>query len=76
MKSNQEMIEYLHNIGKMSDNMYYQLNGKSFNENYIDIMRKRHKADMSKQKELAEIEKKAEEAIEKAVNDAFEKLFK
>ena len=76
MKSNKEMIEYLHNIGKMSDNMYYQLNGKSFNENYIDIMRKRHKAYMSKQKELSEIEKKAEEAIEKAVYDAFGKLFK
>lgn len=76
MKSKQEIIEYLHDIGKMSDNTYYQLNGKSFNENYIDIMRKRQKAKMSKQKELAEIEKKAEEAIEKAVNDALGKLFK
>lgn len=36
----QELIEYLHNSGKMPDIYYYQVNGKSAEENYIEITRK------------------------------------
>lgn len=39
MSLTQEEIEYLHDIGKMPDWYYYQVNGKSFQENYISIHR-------------------------------------
>ena len=35
-----EIIEFLHDSGKMPDEYYYQVNGKSFQENYIEIRRK------------------------------------
>lgn len=39
MSLTQKEIEYLHDIGKMPDWYYYQVNGKSFQENYISIHR-------------------------------------
>ncbi len=34
MSYSKEMIEYLHDTGKMPDWVYYQQNGKSLQENY------------------------------------------
>lgn len=78
-----EQIEYLHDTGKIPDWIYYQMNGKSLQENYATIKRKQHQENMKlleeryrkqqqekEQRELeAEIEKKAEKAIEKALDE-------
>ena len=74
-----EEIEYLHDTGKMPDWIYYQMNGKTLQENYNSIVRKREAEFYKKlkeqerqkqQKELeAEIEKQAEKAIEKALEE-------
>ena len=39
-----EQVELYHNLGLMPDWVYYQLNGKSANENYRDIVNKRNQA--------------------------------
>ena len=39
-----EQVELYHNLGLMPDWAYYQLNGKSANENYRDIVNKRNTA--------------------------------
>ena len=39
-----EQVELYHNLGLMPDWVYYQLNGKSANENYRDIVNKRNTA--------------------------------
>lgn len=44
-----EMIEYYHNNGLMPDWWYYQVNGKSATENYLDMVNKR---DMKLREEL------------------------
>ena len=36
----QEEIEYYHNIGKMPDWVYYQINGKSPQQNYVEQRKK------------------------------------
>ena len=36
-----EQIEYLHDTGKMPDWIYYQMNGKTLEENYNSIVKKR-----------------------------------
>ena len=74
-----EEIEYLHDTGKMPDWIYYQMNGKTLQENYNSIVRKREvefykklkeQERQKQQKELeAEIEKQAEKAIEKALEE-------
>lgn len=35
-KPDPKMVEMLHDMGKMPDRAYYQLNGKSAQENYAD----------------------------------------
>ena len=39
-KPDPQMVEMLHDMGKMPDKAYYQLNGKSAQENYADQKRK------------------------------------
>ena len=39
-KLDPQLVEFLHNSGKMPDRYYYQLNGKSAEENYIEQKRK------------------------------------
>ena len=39
-----DQVELYHNLGLMPDWVYYQLNGKSANENYRDIVNKRNTA--------------------------------
>lgn len=73
-------IEYLHDIGKMPDWIYYQQNGKTAQENYV-IQKQKQQAEFhrrllerSRQKEAekaieAEIERTAGTAIEKALTE-------
>lgn len=85
MAFSKEEIEYYHNNGLMPDWIYYQQNGKTAQENYADIMRKRQAyfkqlmearsrraREAQEQKKLeAELEKKAYEVAEKAIEDIF-----
>lgn len=85
-----EEIEYYHDKGQMPDWIYYQVNGKTAQENYAIQKRKRQKEVMEwleerrrreqeakEQKELeAEIEKKACEIAEKAIEDIFKDFLK
>lgn len=67
-----ELLEYYHNEGQIPDKYYYQLNGKSQDENYRDIKRKRFS--LKKKKFTLEdfilsmIQPMAEVAIMSAVN--------
>ncbi len=54
-----EQIESLHNAGLMSDWAYYQQNGKSLQENYIEIERKLHE----KLRMEAEIQRRVNAAL-------------
>ena len=85
MAFSKEEIEYYHNNGLMPDWIYYQQNGKTAQENYADIIRKRQadykqllearsrrEREAQEQKKLeAELEKKAYEAVEKSIEDIF-----
>ena len=71
-----EMIEYYHNRGLMPDWWYYQVNGKSAEENYIDMVNRRSlkfRDEMLREEEKKELEKelevKLEETLEKVLND-------
>ena len=71
-----EMIEYYHNRGLMPDWWYYQVNGKSATENYLDMVNKRDmklREELLRQREKEELEKeiedKLEDTIEKVLND-------
>lgn len=89
-----EQIEYLHDTGKMPDWIYYQMNGKSAEENYRlqkmkirkeieqrEQERRRHEEERRRKKEEekaleAEIEKKAEAAISKALDELLKDFLK
>ena len=81
--TDKEYIEYLHNSGKMPDWYYYQVNGKTFSENYIEQLNKR-KADRELEKYKArrkaeidaEIEKQIEEELTPKIEAALNDLFK
>lgn len=70
-----EQIKYFHSKGKMPDWVYYQINGKSAQSNYVE--QKKKMLDEIREREL---EKRQEEEIEKKVNEcieaALDKLFK
>ena len=62
-----EEIEYYHNSGLMPDWIYYQVNGKTAEENYRDILMKRNKEyrDLIVDRELEDtISKRLEETID------------
>lgn len=83
MAYSKETIEYLHDIGKMPDWIYYQQNGKSLQENYTnqklkqqkqieELLSNRHRQEeeTKAEKELeAEIEKKVSETVENALQE-------
>ncbi len=85
----QANIEYLHDSGKMPDWYYYQVNGRTFQENYLEIRRKQQQKNRElifeerekaikarKEKEFeAELDKQVEEKVGNAVEDAVEKAF-
>ena len=71
-----EMIEYYHDRGLMPDWWYYQVNGKTAEENYIDMVNRRSlkfRDEMLREEEKKELEKelevKLEETLEKVLND-------
>lgn len=60
----QAYIEKLHNSGKMPDWYYYQVNGRTFQENYDEIRKNRY----TKHNEtIEEVRKKIEKALEKTI---------
>lgn len=73
-----ELLEYYHNTGKCPDWAYYQLNGKTAQENYQAILANRQAwiQELMEEKRLeALVEKQVEErlgeAVEKALGDLF-----
>ena len=77
MSLTKEQIEYLHDRGLMPDMYYYQINGKSFQENYISIHRQRqqqYKKFMEERQQQKELEKHLDTAIEEALEKALGKL--
>lgn len=71
-----EQIEYLYEMGMMPDWVYYQVNGKSAQENYNDIHMKLCKeAREAARHNWKGFEKECEEKATAAVNEALEKIF-
>ena len=83
-RSQAEQAEYYHSIGKMPDWIYYQLNGKTAQENYNDFHRRQAERFHQQQEErrrkdtekaaLDDFEKKIEAQAEKAVEKARKSL--
>ena len=74
-----EEIEYYHNSGLMPDWIYYQVNGKTAEENYRDISMKRNKEyrDLIVDRELVDtISKRLEETIDNCLDNIISKLGK
>lgn len=74
-----EEIEYYHNSGLMPDWIYYQVNGKTAEENYRDISMKRNKEyrDLIIDRELEDsISKRLEETIDNCLDNIISKLGK
>ena len=74
-----EEIEYYHNSGLMPDWIYYQVNGKTAEENYRDISMKRNKEyrDLIIDRELEDsISKRLEETIDNCLDNIISKLCK
>ena len=74
-----EEIEYYHNSGLMPDWIYYQLNVKTAEENYIDILMKRNieYRDLIVDRELENsISKRLEETIDNCIDDIISKIGK
>lgn len=74
-----EEIEYYHNSGLMPDWIYYQVNGKTAEENYRDILMKRNKEyrDLIVDRELEDtISKRLEETIDNCLDNIISKLGK
>ena len=71
-----ELIEYYHNNGEMPDWIYYQVNGKSATENYIDMVNKRDKElreELLRQREKEEMRRELEKEFEAKLEDTLEK---
>ena len=74
-----EEIEYYHNSGLMPDWIYYQVNGKTAEENYRDILMKRNKEyrDLIVDRELEDtISKRLEETIDNCLDNIISNLGK
>ena len=74
-----EEIEYYHNSGLMPDWIYYQVNGKTAEENYIDILMKRNieYRDLIVDRELENsISKRLEGTIDNCIDDIISKIGK
>lgn len=72
-----EEIEYYHNSGLMPDWIFYQVNGKTAEENYRDILMKRNKEyrDLIVDRELEDsISKRLEETIDNCLDNIISKL--
>lgn len=65
-----EYIDYLYRSGKLPSRYYYQLNGKSIEENW----RLQHKEIIKKYLNEKEIKKDLQEVIGEALSDVFERF--
>lgn len=68
MAFSKEQIEYLHNIGKMSDWYYYQVNGNTAEQNYVLQQNNR----LYKRKMQKDIEKELNNIIGDLLNSLLE----
>lgn len=80
MALTQEQIEWLHDNGKMPDWAYFQQNGKTAQQNYVEATRrarerimKNYEAQQAEAKRKAE-EKQLEKDIEKQIEKGLEKV--
>ena len=64
-KPDPQMVEMLHNMGKMPDKAYYQLNGKSAQENYADQKRKMQQCFMEEENDVSDVHITSEVRIKK-----------
>lgn len=71
MPFSKDEIEYYHNAGLMPDWAYYQQNGKSAQENYIQ--QKRNKRRNDKQQNL-KLDKLIEDKVEKSLEEILKEL--
>ena len=73
-----DLLEYYHNTGKCPDWAYYQLNGKTTQENYNAIVARRHEyiqEKLNQERLEALVEKEVAERLEDTVADALEDIF-
>lgn len=78
-----EMIEYYHDNGLMPDWWYYQVNGKSAEENYLDMVKKRdrrmreeYQRQIEREQMKKELEKDLESKLEVTLEKALNELLK
>lgn len=71
MAQNKELIEYLHDSGKMPDLAYYQQNGATAQENYNRQIRAFSNGIRDRKQEKQQ-QKEIEEQIEKRLGDKIE----
>ena len=81
MAYTQEQIEWLHDNGKMPDWAYFQQNGKTAQQNYVEATRRakekilkryeEQQAEARRKAEEREMEKKLEAELEKKLEKAF-----
>lgn len=78
----QKIIEHYHNRGHMPDRFYYQQNGKSIEENYIEQKRKSNVIVLERER-IQELKKELESqtfqatmlAIEQGVDPLYQQMF-
>ena len=83
MAYTQEQIEWLHDNGKMPDWAYFQQNGKTAQQNYVEATRRakekilkryeEQQAEVRRKAEEKELEKKLEAELEKKLEKTLEK---
>lgn len=64
-KPDPKMVEMLHDMCKMPDRAYYQLNGKSAQENYADQKRKMQQRFMEQETDVSDVHVTSEVSIKK-----------
>lgn len=66
-----EQIEYLHDIGKMPDWAYYQQNGKTAQQNYVEQkrkMRKETEEQLNRMRQQEQMEEDMYKILKKVIN--------
>ena len=86
MALTQEQIEWLHDNGKMPDWAYFQQNGKTAQQNYVEATRRARErimknyetqqAEAKRKAEEKQLEKDIEKQIEKGLEKVLEDLLK
>jgi hypothetical protein len=83
---NKDLLETYRSMGNMPDWIYYQLNGKSAQENFVETMRKNqeeYKRNLREQQQEEALNKyidklledKLDKALDKALDDCFRNLY-